>query len=352
MPWPVVDLLNVPPQLGSKWAYQSSVPTSDWSYRANAGSMLNPVRLDGSVVVSDLSYVDLGAVWKSGALAVRADVTAAASWNGPIGVASPRLGVAYATDRVLAQAVVTAPFRSFDDLVGAPHWSYDVSVSVGGDALRATAGSVYREFPTDWWQSSAYGAVGAFIGPVGVEARYEQNLKGHRWVEAGVSARVDRRCWRARPTVSAGLVDTIGSPTARVSLAVEYGCKPVEVEPVEVVIEEPSIISQVVEVPVAEPIADAIVVAPPVQVYETPRESIGGFLGANPSVVVYIRTNLSETQANRALSILQAKGLPMQQVERTEYAERAKDEPLYLDFIVIKGNKNTEANREAVEMVP
>lgn len=342
MAWPIVDILPPPAPVGVEWVYASSPPVG-WRAQATAAWSSNVVRRWGVPVVPHLYTVQLGGTYRADHWFLHAGATGA-SWDGPIGLANPRLVVGYTNGRVVAQAGTTAPATSFDALIGAPAWAYDASVSVGDSWYRATIGTTHRAFAAQYWQPSTYAALGLRYRKITVEARGEQDIKGIRVGEAAASYRLSGRCWTAQPSAAVGLTQGIGTPAVRVRVAIQYGCDP----------KPPQIMADLVETHLwieadqSEP--KPLVEAP--KTYPTPRESIGGFLAANPKVTVYIRTNLSETQTQRALSVFIAKGLRLSQVERTEYVPRVAGEPLYLDFVVIRGNKNSEATDAPVEVVP
>lgn len=342
MAWPIVDILPPPSPVGAEWVY-APAPAQGLSAQSTAAYSANVVRRWGVPVVPHLYTVRLGGTYRVDNVYAHLDAVAAA-WDEPVGVANPRLVVGYTNDRVTAQAAATAPLTTFSDLIGARAWAYDASVSVGDTWYRATLGSVRREASTQYWQPSTYAALGFRYQALTVEARGELDLKSNAIAEAAVSYGVSGRCWRARPSVAVGLTSGIGTPAVRVRVTTEYGCgaKPpvVAMEFVE---------SHLwIEADQAQPVP----LTEAKQNYPTPHESIGGFLSANPTVTVYIRTNLSETQARRALSVFVAKGLMMSQVERTDYVPRVAGEPLYLDFVVIRGNRNSEATNAPVEVVP
>lgn len=349
MPWPVADITPPPMPVGAAWHYQSSPPLKGASYRLQAGWSKDAVKLNGDSVVPHLIYLRPAVDFRRANWFVHADASAAGTWDGPVGFANPRLVVGYTNDHLIGHISVTAPVTSFDALVGAPAWAYDTSVSTGNSWYRATVGGVYRSNPSDYWQPSAYVAVGVHWNGLGLEARGEQTVKQQRWLETAVSYAFDGECWRVRPYIAAGLTSTVGSASVRGGMRVERGCKPIKSS---LYIETPvvTIMDTRSDAPPVLQNVELVTESPPV--YSSPRESIGGFLGANSSVVVYIRTNLSENQAQRALAILQSKGLPMSQVERTEYTPYEAGQPRYLDFIVIKGNKNAEATDAPVEVVP
>lgn len=354
MAWPVVDVSPPSVPIGAEWHYQSSPPLKGTTYKLDTLFSADVARMNGDSVVPHLVTARPSVTYRRANWFMHADATAAGTWQGPVGFANPRLVVGYTNDHVIGHISATAPVSSFDALVGAPAWAYDASVSWGDSWYRATLGSVYRGYADGYWWPSAYASVGAQWHGLAVEARGEQTVKQQRWFEAAASYLVDGHCWRARPAVVVGLTGIVGSPSYRVGLTLERGCKPVSSN---LYIEVPQV-PVVVDARAAEPVQEAqpISVAPPVPeappAYPTPRESIGGFLGANPTVIVYIRTNLSETQTQRALSILQSKGLPMSQVERTDYLPYVAGEQRYLDFVVIRGNKNSEATDASVEVVP
>ena len=353
MPWPVADISPPPSPVGSEWHYHSAPPLQHATYRLDAGWSKDVARLNGDSVVPHLAVARLGVTYRRSNWFAHADASAAGTWDGPVGFANPRLVVGYTNDHLIAQASATAPVTSFDALVGAHAWSYDASVSMGDSWYRATFGSVYRGYASDLWQPSAYGVLGVQWHGLAVEARGEQTVKQQRWVEAAASYLVDGQCWRSRPSVAVGFTSIVGSPSVRVGLTAQRGCKPVRSNLYIEVPLVPVVVDARTPPPLEEPRrveAPVVPEAPPA--YPTPRESIGGFLGANPTVLVYIRTNLSETQTQRALAVLQSKGLPMSQVERTEYVSRVDGEPQYLDFVVIKGNKDSEATDAPVEVVP
>lgn len=349
MSWPVADITLPPMPIGAAWHYQSSPPLRGANYRLEAGWSKDVVKLNGDSVVPHLVHLRPALDFRKANWFVHADAMAAGTWNGPVGFANPRLVVGYTNDHIIGHISVTAPVTSFDVLVGAPAWAYDASVSMGDSWYRATIGSVYRSNASDYWQPSAYAAIGVQRSGLAVEVRGEQTVKQQRWLEAAMSYSVDGDCWRMRPYIAAGLTDTVGSPSVRGGIRVERSCKPVKSS---LYIETPvvTVVDTRSDAPPMLENIELVTESPPV--YPTPRESIGGFLGANPTVIVYIRTNLSETQTQRALAILQSKGLPMSQVERTDYVPRVDGEPQYLDFVVIKGNKNSEATDAPVEVVP
>lgn len=349
MPWPVADITPPPMPVGAAWHYQSSPPLQGASYRLQAGWSKDVAKLNGDSVVPHLVHLRPAADFRRDNWFVHADATTAGTWNGPVGFANPRLVVGYTNDHLIGHISVTAPLTTFDALVGAQAWAYDASVSMGDSWYRATLGATQRAFPSDYWQPSAYVSAGVQWHGLAVEARGEQDLKHNQWLEATASYLVDGSCWRLRPSLTMGLTSTIGSPSMRAGLSVERSCKPIKSS---LFIETP-IIAVVDARSDTPPLLENVELVPEApKAYPTPRESIGGFLGANPTVVVYIRTNLSETQTQRALAILQSKGLPMSQVERTEYVPYEAGQPRYLDFVVIKGNKNAEATDAPVEVVP
>ena len=352
MSWPVADISPPPLPIGSEWHYQSAPPLQHATYRLDAGWSKDVARLNGDSVVPHLAVVRLGATYRRSNWFAHADASAAGTWGGPVGFASPRLVVGYTSNHLIAQVSATAPVTSFDALVGAPAWVYDASVSMGDSWYRATLGSVYRGYSSDLWQPSAYAAIGVQWHGLAVEARGEQTFKQQRWVEAAASYLVDGQCWRSRPSVAVGLTSIVGSPSVRVGLSVQRGCKPICSNPYIEVPLIPVVVDARTLLPLEEPRRVEALVAPQVlPAYSTPSESIGGFLGANPTVLVYIRTNLSKTQTQRALAVLQSKGLPMSQVAHTEYVSHV-DGSWYLDFVVIRGNKHSEATDAPVEVVP
>lgn len=341
MAWPIVDILPPPSPVGADWVYSPALSRGA-AVKAEGAWSQNTVRRWGEPLVPNLYTVRLGGGYRADHWFAHADVSAA-SWDGPIGLASPRLVVGYTNDRVVAHAAATAPLTTFNALIGAQAWAYDAAVSVGDSWYRVTLGGTQRAFPTEYWQPSTYAAAGVRYKGFTVEARGEQDLKRNRIIEAGASYGWKGQCYQVRPSVAGGLSSSIGTPSVRIRVAVQYGCGP----------KAPTIAMGLVEshlwieadqaqpVPLAE--------AP---VYPTPHESIGGFLTANPQVTVYIRTNLSETQAQRALAVFVAKGLKMSQIERTDHVPYVAGEQRYLDFVVIRGNKNSEATDAPVEVVP
>lgn len=342
MAWPVVDILPPPASIGAEWVY-TPAPALSLSAQSTASWSSNVVRRWGVPIVPHLYAAQLGATYRVEHLYAHLD-GAVAAWNGPVGLANPRLVVGYTNDRVVMQAAATAPLSMFNDLVGARAWAYDASVSVAGSWSSVTLGSVYRGYATEYWQPSSYAVVGMRYRAWTVEARGEVDLKANRVGEAAVSYGLRGRCWRTRPSVAVGLTKGIGTPAVRVRATVEYGCG----------LKPPTVAMEFVEshLWIEAEQSGPLPLAEAPKSYPTAHESIGGFLTANPMVRVYIRTNLSETQAQRALSVFVAKGLSMSQVERTDYVSRIAGEPLYLDFVVIRGNKNAEAKDAPVEVVP
>ncbi len=342
MAWPIVDILPPPAPIGVDWVYASAPPIG-WRAQAAAAWSSNVVRRWGVPLVPHLYTVQLSGTYRADHWFLHAGTTGA-SWNGPVGLANPRLVVGYTNDRVVMQAATTAPLSTFNDLVGAHAWAYDASVSVAGSWSSVTLGSVHRGYATEYWQPSSYVAVGLRYQSLAVEARGEVDLKANRVGEAAVSYGLKGQCWRTRPSVAVGFTKGIGTPAVRLRATVEYGCG----------LKPPTVAMEFVESHLwieAEQSGPLPLTEAP-KSYPTAHESIGGFLTANPMVRVYIRTNLSETQAQRALSVFVAKGLSMSQVERTDYISRVAGEPLYLDFVVIRGNKNAEATDAPVEVVP
>ena len=228
----------------------------------------------------------------------------------------------------------------------------DISASYGTEAYRATYGVVYRANPSEWWQASAYGVAGVRYKGVGVEVRYERQLNTVAHGEAVASYKWHKGCFTALPFVSGGFTFSPGSPLYRAGFTLERECTDKQTQPVYVVIKSPSALEQVIELrgPHRWVNAEPIFQAQRSEVYKTPKESIGGFLSANPNVIVLVRTNLPQAQYDRVVGVLIAKGLPMNQVERTEFMPYVADETYYVDFIVIKGNK--EASHAPVDVVP
>jgi hypothetical protein len=328
MSWPDIDIHAYRLTTDASWAYVQDVPESELSINSTLGWSWEVLRIEPDIkVVPHLLTEDVSVTLTRSHWLVSAQGSARAVWEGPIGISNPAVQLGWHNRHWLVTGLVLAPLGSNRDAqLNHPYWLKDITISYGAERFRASTGVTHTNAP------AVHIAAGYAVRDVKIEG-YAQSYPPR--AELSASLELSNKCWTALPSFITGLLSGPGNPRLRLQLAVQYGCRK--------------------ELPPAAPavqLPDPPAIASPPElnaeegkpgVFPSPKESISGFLSANSEVIVFIRTNIPKEEADALLAELAAnKGLPMQQVDHIEYVDAKPGEPDYLDFVVIRGNKQNK----------
>ena len=324
MSWPEVAVHSYVPPLSADWAYVQDVPASSYSARVTSGWEWDTLRTSSNdPIIPHLLFSDIGIVAKRKHWIVQFGGSAQAIWNGPVSLANPSVSLGlYGKDWLVLGSVVS-PITSYPDApLHQPTKLADITASYG-KTFRGSLGLSSSS------RLSPHGAVGVKLGWLRAEV-FGQAFPEK--VEASVSGVAHSDCWTVTPSAAVGLLPGVGNAKLRGQLTIQWGCRPPKSTPAEIVI------PLIAPVEPAPPVENAVPV--PTGIFPTPKESIAGFLSFNETVLVFIRTNLPKEEADTIIADLAAnKGLPMEQIDHVEYVDARENDPGYLDFVVIRGNK-------------
>jgi len=352
MAWPDTDVQTYRLALGEAWLFQNDQPPSGWSAQAALGWARSPLyaTLDGAErpVVDDLLHVDAGSTVRYGILTGTVDASFRAVWEGPVGVANPRIGAAVTTPRWNVVGHWTLPVSTFDALLAAPTSVLDVSGSYGTPFLRASVTAMLRPDTGPDWRPSAVGSLG--IAPIDgwtIEGKAEYLFDSYLRAEVGTRVHHRFGAMDAAVSASTGLTPTVGTPQWRILFSASWAKRPVPEAPIPVpdlpppvAVAQPAPIEPVVPVPVVEAAPDPIAPAPiapappPDRKYGDVFDAAADFFRTNPSLRFIVETNGTKDQAERVIDELQKRGILKERVVRIDLV-RSRG-PVSFDFVVVE----------------
>lgn len=349
MPWPVTDVQTYRLPLGEAWFYQHEQPPAGISGRLALGWANRPVyaRVDDkeTPVLDDLIHLDTGLTARYGAWTGTVNASLRAAWNGPVGMANPRLGAAYTSPRWNVVTHWTLPVSTFDALLAAPTSVLDVAASYGVPWVRATVTATWRPHSGPDWRPSATGSLG--LQPLDgwtLEAKAEYLFDGYLRAEAGSQVRRRFGMMDASVGVFAGLTPAVGTPRWRLVVSAAWAKRPVPLAPVWD--------APVLPPPPPPPLPPAPIEVPPAQRVEPeplpakpphpPRDkqygnvldAAAGYFLAHPALRFIVETNGTKTQAERVILELQQRGILRERVVRIDVVPHRGS--VTFDFIVVE----------------
>lgn len=352
MAWPDTDVQTYHLVLGEAWLFQNDQPPAGWSTRAAFSWARDPLyaTVNGAEthVVHDLYTLDAGSTVRYGVLTGAFDASVRAVWDGPVGVANPRVGAAVTTPRWNVAAHWTIPASTFDALLAAPTSVFDVSGSYGTSLFRASAAATWRQDIGPDWRPSAVGSLG--VSPLDgwtLETKAEYLLDGYLRAEAGT--RYHRRfgAMDGALAVTTGLTPTVGTPRWRIVLSASWAKRPVAEAPLPVPelppappVAEPAPLEPVLPAPVVTeaPTESPPPVEPPPPAldrkYDNVFDAAAGYFLARPALRFIVETNGTKAQAERVVIELQQRGILRERVIRIDVIPRKG--PVTFDFVVVE----------------
>lgn len=352
MAWPVTDVQTYQLPLGENWFYQNEQPSEGMSGRIVMGWVQDPLYVrfrDQEIpVIPDLLHLDAGVTARHGVLALTADSSMRAAWEGPVGLANPRVGVAVTNSHWNLVTHWTIPVSTFEALLSAPSSALDISTSYGNEVVRATVGGIWRKELSADWKPSITGSVG--IQPVAhltFEAKVESLMDGYVRAEMGSQVRHRFGSVESGIGVFTGLTETVGTPRLRIVFSASWAKRPVP-SPVEAPASSP------VEAPAPSPVAEVTVVPAPVEAVEVitpptsaevitpapavkPKEKLdiaAATFNTHPGLHFVVRTNATKEQAEKVIFELQQRGVLRERVITIEIIPASG--PLHYDFVVVE----------------
>jgi hypothetical protein len=352
MPLPVTDVQTYRLPLGEAWFFQNEQPPAGVSGRLALGWANRPLyaRVDAAEtpVVDDLLHIDTGLTARYGAWTGTVDASVRAVWEGPVGVANPRLGAAFTTPRWNVVTHWTLPVSTFDALLAAPTSVLDVSASYGVRWVRATVTATWRPDTGPDWRPSATGSVG--IQPLTgwtLEGKAEYLLDGYVRAEAGSQVRRRVGAMDASVGVFTGLTPSVGTPRLRVVFSASWAKRPVPPAPA---VESPVLPLPSLPPPPSPPAPPAPVEVPPAQIvepepppapappldrkYTSVLDAAAGYFLANPTLRFIMETNGTKAHAEQVVMELQKRGILKERVVRIDVIPRRG--PVTFDFVVVE----------------
>jgi hypothetical protein len=354
MAWPETDVQTYRLPLGETWIYQHEQPPAGVSSRFGLGWARDPfyAQVDGvdQPVVHDLFNLDAALTARWASWAATADASVRAVWEGPVGLSSPRLGVAWTSPHWTVVSHWTLPVSTFDALLAAPTSVFDATASVGTSRVRASLGGTYRTPLNDLWQPTLRASAG-----VGLTEHWTVETRFEGWPlrsEVGTQYRVMAGAWSTALSSSVGLTDTPGTPRFRVNLTGSWAKRPLPVAPLEtpVLPELPPPPTAPAPLANAEPVEPPPVEPPPVEspppsepppvASPTPARKYADVFDAaadyflmHPTYRFVVETNGSKAQAEQVIAELQRRGILRDRVVRID--QIPKKGPVTFDFVVV-----------------
>ena len=356
MSWPDTDVQTYRLVLGETWFYHDSQPPASVSGRAGFGWTVDPfhasVDSTEQPVIPHLLSFDVAVTARFGPFMAIGEGSGRGAWEGPVGIASPRVGAAWSSEHTTVVGRWTIPVSTFDALLAAPSSVFDLTVSGGSARWRGALGAVYRQPLGDLWQSSVTASAG-----VGLTDHWTLEVKAEGWsgflrAEAGTQYRIAHGAAVSALGVGVGLTATPGSPRLRLNYTVSLARRPIPALPV------PATTVPVTPAPVsAPPIAldpEPVVLPPEPQPPALPEpepepepepspvldhryndvfEAAADYFKVHPTMRFILETNGTKAQAEHVLREMQRRGILRERVVRIDYLRR--DGPVLFDFVVV-----------------